>query len=85
MTYDILEINERLRREPEQAIAAWEAAYGKDEPTRLEVGVGSLALGAGLRAGAYPIAQDAYGLTPATRSWTTRCSRCWGAPTPPTS
>ena len=44
--------------------AAWEAAYGKDELIRLEVGVGTyaLALGAGLRSGAYGIAQSAYGL-----------------------
>jgi hypothetical protein len=42
----------------------WERAYGRDEMIRLEVGVGtySLMLAAGLRSGAYPIAQECYGL-----------------------
>ena len=42
----------------------WEAAYGRDETVRLEVGAGTYAmlLGAGLKSGAYPIAQPVYGL-----------------------
>lgn len=44
--------------------AAWEAAYGTDDLIRLEVKVGTyaLALGAGLKSGAYAVAQSAYGL-----------------------
>ena len=44
--------------------AAWEAAYGRDELIRLEVGVGAYALllAAGTKGGAYPVAQAAYGL-----------------------
>jgi len=42
---------------------AWERAYGRDESTRLEVGLGvfAMVLGAGCKAGAYGVVQDAYG------------------------